>query len=506
MKNHFVKLITSIVMGVAITSMHYTGMHAVIFYVTEPLHNLMEMHAMDTSFLIITVTIGISILFILSGLTSLLDRYVDHRLRYFDPLTLLPNQRQFERDLSNSKKGTSLAILHIHGLEKWINSHGYLFGDQIIKSIGDLIQKLNPTPTTGIYRIEGNRFAVFAVEEHHYENMKIAMERILSVLTKPLKIQDQTIVVETVCAISHCNTVDEARDLFSDCMAVLHHSSIRYRHEVIEYNPAIHTYSFERQIIQDIDTAMENQELFLVYQPKVCTDTLRVSGVEALLRWNHPSHGLISPGIFIPVLEESGKIYDVTDWIIEEVCIQISRWSKEGIPFGHVSINIPGPYVTSPRLLNVISHNLFMHKINSTLLELEITETSVIHDIENAIIAVHKFRDIGLSVALDDFGTGLSSLSYLKRIPITTIKIDKSFVDGVPLSDKDAAVLTAIIKLCDSLNLKVIVEGVETIEQTSFISSMLEKPHIQGYHFSRPLAPKELSVWIQETLSVTNVK
>jgi diguanylate cyclase len=503
MANMLIKIITSILMGLGITSMHYTGMSSVVFYADGPLnHNLHQMQKMDMILLTLVVTLGISLLLIISGLTSLLDRYVDYRLNYFDPLTLFPNQRQFEKDLNNMKTAGSLAIIHIHNLEKWNSAHGYTFGDSIIKSIGEIIDSLKPT-SAKVYRIEGNRFATLNYDENEYENMKICMERILSVLMKPLLIENHRIVVEIVCSISYTNEKKDVKELFSNNMAILQHSSIRYKHELIEYNPTIHTYSFERRIVQEISTAIKNNELFLEYQPKVCSKTRQISGLEALIRWRHPKYGMISPGIFIPVLEENGKIFDVTDWVIQQVCYQVSLWLKEEVPFRQVSINIPGPYVTSSRLLNVINQNLLKYKINSSYIELEITETSVIHDIENAITAVSEFRELGLSVALDDFGTGLSSLSYLRRIPISTIKIDKSFVDDVPLSEKDSDVLRAIITLCYSLKLKVVIEGVETQDQIDFITFMTETPHIQGYYFSRPLKPNQLVTWIQERDSLS---
>jgi diguanylate cyclase len=501
MGNQIIKILTSIIMGIAIPSMHYTGMASVIFYVEDPTKysSLHEMHKMDMSLLIIVVTVGISFLLIISSLTSLLDRYVEYRLNYFDSLTQFPNQRQFEEDINHSKAEASLAIIHIHNLEKWISGHGYTFGDEIIKAVGDIIQSLKPTSAKS-YRIEGNRFAIFSDEEHDYVTMKVSVERMLSVLMRTLIISHQHIVVEAVSAISQSNSKKGDSELLANCMAVLN-SSIKYNHEVIEYDPAIHTYSLERQIVQDIHHAIACRDLFLEYQPKVSSKTMEVSGVEALLRWKHPRYGLISPGIFIPILEESGKIYDVTDWVIEEVCHQVANWIKDKVPFYQVSINIPGPYVTSPRLLEVINDNILHYKINPDYIELEITETSVIHDIENAITAVFEFRRLGLSVALDDFGTGLSSLSYLRRIPISTIKIDKSFVDGVPESERDAALLKAIITLCHSLNLKVVIEGVETKEQIDFITSTTETPQIQGYYFSRPLKEKDLVVWLQERKS-----
>ncbi|MGM8366412.1 bifunctional diguanylate cyclase/phosphodiesterase [Virgibacillus sp. W0181] len=496
MRNQLVKITTSILLGLTITSMHYTGMAAIVFYVRRPLiDNLNGMHHMDTTLLITVVTVGISFLLLIAGLTSLLDRYVDHRLHHFDALTLLPNQRQFEKELNHIVTTGTLAIIHIHNLEKWISGYGYTYGDKMIQAVRDIIQSKKPEYAK-VYRIEGNRFAIFQFGESGYETMKKSMKDVLTVLENPLEVDNKQIVLEVVCSLSHSKEKKVVRGLFSNSMAVLQHPSIAYKHEVIEYDPAVHTYTFERQIVQDISKAIANRELFMEYQPKVCSKTYEVSGVEALLRWKHPVYGMISPGVFIPILENNGQIVDVTDWVIEEACRQAALWLKEGVPFRHVSINIPGVYVTSSRLLNVIIHNLLKYKVDSHYIELEITETSVIHDIENAINAVEQFRELGLSVALDDFGTGLSSLSYLKRMPVSTIKIDKSFVDGVPLSEKDSDVLKSIIILCYSLNLSVVIEGVESKEQMDFITSMTEKPFVQGYYFSRPLPVKEIVTWI----------
>lgn len=240
---------------------------------------------------------------------------------------------------------------------------------------------------------------------------------------------------------------------------------------------------------------MDENELFIVYQPKVHPEQNSVVGIEALMRWKHPVYGIISPAVFIPILENANRISDVTDWLIERVCQQLAAWTNIGIELPQISINIPGMYLTSPRLNKVINRSLLKYKIQASKIELEITETSVIHDIHNAISAVRTFREKGLSVALDDFGTGLSSLSYLKEIPISTIKIDKSFIDGVPNSAKDASILKSIIHLCYSLDLNVLVEGVETKEQVQFIMGLEKVPIVQGYYYSKPLTVEEYEHW-----------
>ncbi|MCH1626436.1 bifunctional diguanylate cyclase/phosphodiesterase [Ferdinandcohnia quinoae] len=505
MGNWLIKVVTSLLMGGAVATMHYIGMEAVIFYTKDPIkHGLHEMQNMDMYSLILGVTIGIFVLFIISGLSSFLDRYVDYRLTYFDPLTLMPNRRQFEKKLEYSYSFGSLAVIHLHNLEQWNSRRGYMFGDNIIKVVADIIIRLKPE-SASVYRIEGNRFAIFTFDSRNIKQLKISMERIASILMKPIEVENQRLIIEMVCAISTSQASEKVGTLFLNTIAVLQHSTIEYNHEVIEYDPTIHTYALKRNLVHDIDRAIRNNELFLVYQPKISSHSKEILGVEALLRWNHPIYGHISPGIFIPILEEYNKMYDVTDWVINQVCYQISKWIQDGISAWQVAINIPGPYVTSPRLMNILKESVTNNNFSSSYLELEITETSVINNIESAIKAIEEFREFGFSVALDDFGTGVSSLSYLKRLPITTLKIDKSFVDGVPNSEKDSAIVKAIITLCHSLNLKVVIEGVESKDQVLYLRSMSENPTIQGYFFTPPLREGEFVKWAEEFQNISNI-
>lgn len=498
--NHFmnrilVKVLTSLLLAVAVTSMHYTGMGAVQFYTVGELTTGHEKHTMDIMWIITFVTVCTVSLFLLAGLTSQLDKYVDFRLRNFDALTKLPNQKQFTDDQRQEGKAYIVAILHLHHVEKYIVGYGYSIADEIVKNVSDRIESLLPEQVK-LYRTEANRFTIVSTERAQSKQLLAALEKICAELKKPIVLEERSIAMEVVCSVSQSKTPACVQEHFSNAMAVLQSPSITYNHQVIAYDPTVHTFNFERQLVADIQQAMDNDDLFLVYQPKIDAEKSSLSGVEALIRWRHPEYGMVSPGLFIPVLEESQKIYDVTDWIIERVCNQIALWNTGNVPFGQVSINIPGIYLTSPRLTSTLNESLEKYGVHPTQLELEITETSVIHDMDNAIAALGKFREKGLSVALDDFGTGLSSLSYLKKIPISTIKIDKSFVDGVPASEKDAELLKAIIILGYSLKLHVVIEGVETDLQMAFLQTMEKQPIIQGYYFSKPLTARELEEWI----------
>lgn len=493
--NKFIQLITAIVMGLAVSSMHYTGMAAITFYVpndfTADIH---QMHMMDMSGVAVSVTIGMIVLLGSLLFSSLVDRYVEYRANYFDVLTKLPNRRLFEQKLGKPVFPEHLAIWHIHDLEKVNREYDYQFGDEVIQRVASLLES-STSKMVDLYRIEGNRFAFLTKDMYDEKQMQEEMEKVAEILGQPFFIGNQEVTIQSTCAISKAYNYKEAPSIYTNALSVLNHPSVLYTHEVVTYDPTIHTYTFEREIADDVFGAMLKGELYLVFQPKVSMSTNEIMGVETLLRWNHPIYGMLSPGVFIPILEDHDRMMDVTDWIIKLVCRQISSWKVEKIPYGQVAINIPGQYVTSPRLLEVLKHTLKDYDIKPAQLELEITETTFVKNIAEAMRAVSVLRQEGFSVALDDFGTGVSSLSYLKQMPISTLKIDKSFIDEIPHSKKDSSIIQAIIGLGESLNLSIVFEGVETKEQVEFLVATCKDPIIQGYYFAKPMKSKELEEW-----------
>ncbi|GGA34118.1 bifunctional diguanylate cyclase/phosphodiesterase [Psychrobacillus lasiicapitis] len=493
--NRIIQLVTAIIMGLAVSSMHYTGMAAITFYVPKDfISSSMHMHMMDMSGVAISVAIGMIVLLGTLLFSSLVDRYVEYRANYFDVLTKLPNRRLFEQKLRKPIFPEHLAIWHLHDLEKVNREYDYQFGDELIQHVAEVLE-LSTSKMVDLYRIEGNRFAFLTRDMYEEKQMQEEMEKVAELLRQPFFIQNQEVTLQATCAISKAYNYEEASSIYTNALSVLNHPSVQYNHEVVMYDPSIHTYTFEREIADDVFDAMLKGELYLVYQPKVSMQTNEIMGVETLLRWNHPVYGMLSPGIFIPILENHDRMKDVTDWIIKLVCRQISIWNVEGIPFGQVAINIPGQYVTSPRLLDVLKQTLNDYDIRPAQLELEITETTFVKNIAEAMRAVSVLRQEGFSVALDDFGTGVSSLSYLKQMPISTLKIDKSFIDEIPHSQKDSSIIQAIIRLGESLDLAVVFEGVETKEQVEFLVATCKDPIIQGYYFSKPMIPEELKGW-----------
>jgi EAL domain-containing protein (putative c-di-GMP-specific phosphodiesterase class I) len=241
----------------------------------------------------------------------------------------------------------------------------------------------------------------------------------------------------------------------------------------------------------DLRQALAKRELFLDYQPQYDTRDGRMLGVEALLRWRHPQHGLISPASFIPIAEETGLIVSIGEWVLDEACRQNAAWLAAGCGPLVVAVNLSALQITQPGLSATVSAALRRHALPPELLELEITESVLMRDTDRALAVLSELRQIGIKVSIDDFGTGYSSLNYLKRLPLDKLKIDQSFVRDLPRDANDVAITQAIIAISSKLGLAVIAEGVETREQFEFLRSN-GCDQIQGFYFSRPRPPAEI--------------
>ena len=240
--------------------------------------------------------------------------------------------------------------------------------------------------------------------------------------------------------------------------------------------------------------ALEKGELLLHYQPKVDIASGRIIGAEALVRWNHPERGMVSPGEFIPIAEETGLIVSIGEWVLEAACSQARSWEQSGLAPVKLAVNISARQI-SAKLPGSIGALLSRHRLTPAWLELELTESMLMNNTESVISMMDELHAMGISLSLDDFGTGFSSLSYLKRFPIDTLKIDRSFITGTPGDADDCAIAGAIAGMAKQLRLKVIAEGVENAAQLSFLKS-LDCDEIQGYFFSRPLPADELMALI----------
>ena len=249
--------------------------------------------------------------------------------------------------------------------------------------------------------------------------------------------------------------------------------------------------------------ALERGELLLHYQAKVNIATGRIIGAEALVRWNHPERGMVPPGEFIPIAEETGLVVSIGEWVLEEACSQARAWERQGLPPLKLAVNISARQI-SPKLPQSIGALLSRHELTPAWLELELTESMLMNNTDSVISMMDELNAMGISLSLDDFGTGFSSLSYLKRFPIDTLKIDRSFVTGTPNDADDCAIAGAIVGMAKQLRLNVIAEGVENLEQLGFLRS-LGCDEIQGFLFSRPLPADEIMAMVRSDFRLGSV-
>lgn len=242
--------------------------------------------------------------------------------------------------------------------------------------------------------------------------------------------------------------------------------------------------------------AIKNQEFILHYQPQFNLLSGQFEGVEALVRWAHPKHGILLPAEFIPHAEESDLIVHLGEWVLKTACLQVKHWQDKGLSTMRVAVNVSGRQFQQKNFVELVMAVLQEAKLNSESLELEITENIIIHDDDERIIqTIHRLKKLGVQIALDDFGTGYSSISYLKKIPVDRIKIDRTFIQNINEQIDDAAIVKAIIALATSLNLHVLAEGVETLQQLELLLSQ-ECKEAQGYYFSKPLPAEEVEKFL----------
>lgn len=482
-----VRILISVIVGVAVSSTHYIAKFSMIYYVEKDAVLMNELFvSMERLFLALFLTAGLLSMAGFLIVWTVYDFYIVGKSKEIDPITQLPNNQQLLKNLKR-KHYTQMAIFKFLDLTSINRSYGYHVGDLYVQHVSNIVKRMD-SKSVDVYRVTSNQFLL--ATERKDSLFKEKLNLIIPSFYEPFVAGEISSKVTGVCGyVSIANTDEELMDCISSIMRC---TTLPNDFSVVEYDKDAHNVDLQFEVLQSVNKAMVDRDLFLVYQPKINSHTGQLEGAEALLRWQHKSLGFLNPGQFIPILEMNHKMGEVTNWIIGEVCAQLKKWDDMGANMPHISVNIPGDYLTSPLLIDSVKYNTEKFNIAPERLELEITETSFVENLEKGMRAVNAFRDQGFNVALDDFGTGLSSLSYLRQMQITTLKIDKSFVDHIPTSEKDTAIFLAIVSLGQSLKLKVVVEGVETKEQVDFINEHCKQPIIQGYYFSRPLKVTEI--------------
>lgn len=411
----------------------------------------------------------------------------------YDPLTKLPDRSlladRVEQNILTAKRANKSIALLVMGLDRFTvvnDALGYAAGDILLHDVAERLSKVIRTSDTAA-RLDGDKFAVMTPITAIDDSVIVA-EKVLNAVKKPFNIKGEEIFVTFSIGISIYPTDGETFDeLLKDSLSAMQFAKASggasYQFFASDMNAkARNRLSLEKRM----RAALTNEEFVLFYQPKMDAATGKVKGAEALIRWRDPTHGLISPGEFIPVAEETGLIVEIGTWAMRHACRQTKTWQDMGYEPIRMSVNVSAHQFKARDLLDKVKAALAESGLEPRWLELEITESMLMNDVEAAIARMQAVRDLGCGLSIDDFGTGYSSLSYLGRFPITTLKIDRAFVKDVQENQNTKEIARAIIGLSRGLNLEVVAEGAEILEHVEFLKDN-GCDIIQGYYFSKPL-------------------
>lgn len=413
-------------------------------------------------------------------------------MAYHDQLTGLSNRSSFKEELNQAVKlaernGTSFALMYLDlDRFKFLNdTMGHLAGDILLKEVAKRLEGFQSNECY-VFRQGGDEFTIILSNTSREAAMNYASE-ILTSLDPPFEINQKEIFITASIGISLFPQDGlDGETLIKNADTALYKAKELGKSQYQLYSKEMTKQNFYLHSLETgLRKAIEHNEFEIYFQPQVNIYTGEVNSFEALLRWEHSSLGTISPVEFIPLAEETGLITMLGEWVIKTVCRKVANWKENGFPLVSVAINLSSKQFHQTNLVEIIKDSIFSNRLDPGFFEFEITEGAM-EDANKAIVTLTKLKALGVQIAIDDFGTGYSSLSHIKRFPIDTIKIDKSFIRDVTCNEKDAAITTTIIHLAQSLGLKVIAEGVEDEQQVEFLRKM--RCHIaQGYYYSTPL-------------------
>jgi diguanylate cyclase (GGDEF)-like protein/PAS domain S-box-containing protein len=420
-----------------------------------------------------------------------------NHLAYHDALTDLPNQVLFKDRLKQaialSRRNDQMQAVLLLNLDRFktINdSLGYTAGDRLLQSVAQRLTSCVRESDT-VARFGGDEFAVLLTQIPRTQDAANVARAIKQALDQAFLFEDQEIFVSSSIGISmYPQDGRDTAGLLKTAGVALDRAKVQGGNNFHFYTAGGTTRALKQLVLENnIRPGLERSEFFVQYQPQVDIRGFQLVGMEALVRWQHPSFGTLYPGEFVSLAEESGLIIPLSDFVMRTACAQNKAWQDKGLKPLRISVNFSARQFQQPTFMTDVAHILKETNLDPRWLELELTESSIMKDPEEAIEKLHELKLMGISVAIDDFGTGYSSLNYLKRFPIDTLKIDKSFVSDVCKDPHDTAIVRAIINLGHALDLTVVAEGVETKDQLQYLSA-LECDVVQGFLFSKALSAK----------------
>jgi diguanylate cyclase (GGDEF)-like protein/PAS domain S-box-containing protein len=432
-------------------------------------------------------------------------------LAQHDALTDLPNRLLLTDRLNEAielalRYRRQLAVLYLDvDRFKHINdSLGHVIGDRLLQSVAQrLLECVRASDT--ISRQGGDEFVILLPEVAHPQDAALCADKMLEALRVPHRIDDHELHVTASIGIStYPDDGTDCESLIRRADFAMYDAKDNGRDNRQSYKRDMNVRALKRQSIEnEVRHALERQEFRLHYQPNVNLHTGEITGVEALIRWLHPRFGLVPPAKFIPIAEESGLIIPIGRWVLAEACHQAQAWQEIGLVPIPISVNISAVELRAKTFLEEVRTALSDTGLEARYLELELTETFLMQDSTSTSAVLHNLKHLGLTLALDDFGTGYSSLSHLRRFPIDTLKIDRSFVRNVTTNADDACIVYALIGMGKSLHMRVVAEGVETPEQLAFLQDG-DCPYGQGYYFGLPLTGPECTNILRRRITVNN--
>jgi diguanylate cyclase (GGDEF)-like protein len=430
-----------------------------------------------------------------------------HRARYVatrDPLTDLPNRdalgEHLARAIADVPEGFHVAVLFID-LDRFKavnNAFGRAFGDRLLKEVAERLRHCVAAPGL-VARVSGDEFVLVPSAISRIEDAAAIARCVLSELHTGFDLEGQRVYCTASAGIAvHPGDGTSAAELVQNADIAMARAKRSGRNTFQFFLPEMQQLEARRLKLETaLRRALERDEFLLLYQPRVSLPSGSVCGFEALLRWRHPELGILSPAEFIPILEETGLIVRVGEWAVRTVCRQIRSWESRGLRPRPIAVNLSARQFRQSNLDVIIARIIAEVGIDPALLELELTESSLMHDPDDAVRMMRQLESYGVRLAVDDFGTGYSSLAYLKRFPLDALKIDRGFVRDATHDPADAAITISIIQLAHNLGLRVVAEGVETAAQRDFLLAN-GCTEMQGYLFSPPIPADATDAWVKD--------
>ena len=434
-----------------------------------------------------------------------------NHLAYYDALTTLPNQAllkdRLQQAIALARRNEQMLAVMLVNLDRFkiINDTlGYVTSDQLLQEVATRLSGCVRDSDT-VARLGSDEFALLLTQIGRAEDAAKVAQGIKDVLESPFHFAGQELFAQASIGISlHPDDGSDAMALLKTAGTALNRAKEQGGNDYQFYTSGRTTKALRQLVLENnLRPGLEREEFLVYYQPQVNIESFQIVGIEALVRWQHPGLGLLYPQEFIRMAEESGLIVSLGEWILRAACVQSKSWQDAGFEPLRLAINLSARQFQQPRLIPIIEQILTETGLDPRYLEFELTEGSVMKDPDEAIKKLNELKQMGVTISIDDFGTGHSSLSYLKRFPIDTLKIDQSFVREISTDPEVTAIVTAIITLAHALKLNVIAEGVETEEELKFLRS-LGCDEVQGFLFSKPISADEFTAMLIERSGINS--